>query len=33
MNMRLPADMLKAVKATAARKEMPYQRFIRQAVD
>jgi predicted DNA binding CopG/RHH family protein len=33
VNMRLPADLLDAVKATAARKGMPYQRFIRQALE
>lgn len=31
VNMRLPAELLEQVKATAARKGMPYQRFIRQA--
>ena len=30
---RLPADLLDAVKATAERKGMPYQRFIRQALE
>lgn len=33
VNMRLPTDLLEAVKATAARKGMPYQRFIRQALE
>ncbi len=33
VNMRLPADLLKAVKATAARQGVPYQRFIRQAIE
>ena len=33
VNMRLPAELLEAVKATAARKGMPYQRFIRQALE
>ncbi|MES3057648.1 BrnA antitoxin family protein [Sphingomonas faeni] len=33
VNMRLPAELLDAVKATAARKGMPYQRFIRQALE
>ena len=33
VNMRLPADLLDAVKATAARKGMPYQRFILQALE
>ncbi len=33
VNMRLPVDLLDAVKATAARKGMPYQRFIRQALE
>jgi len=33
VNMCLPADLLDAVKATAARKGMPYQRFIRQALE
>ena len=33
VNMRLPSDLLDAVKATAARKGMPYQRFIRQALE
>ena len=33
INMRLPADLLKAVKATAARQGVPYQRFIRQALE
>jgi predicted DNA binding CopG/RHH family protein len=31
--MRLPADLLKAVKNTAARRGVPYQRFIRQALE
>lgn len=33
VNMRLPAQLLEQVKATAARKGMPYQRFIRQALE
>lgn len=33
VNMRLPADLLQAVKTTAARQGMPYQRFIRQALE
>lgn len=33
VNMRLPAELLDAVKATAARKGMPYQRFIRRALE
>ena len=33
VNMRLPTDLLDAVKAIAARKGMPYQRFIRQALE
>lgn len=33
VNMRLPAELLDAVKATAARRGMPYQRFIRQALE
>lgn len=33
VNMRLPAELLDAVKATAARKGIPYQRFIRQALE
>lgn len=33
MNMRLPADLLDAVKATAAREGMPYQRLIRQVLE
>ena len=33
VNMRLPADLLKAVKTTAARRGVPYQRFIRQALE
>jgi predicted DNA binding CopG/RHH family protein len=33
INMRLPADLLKAVKSTAARRGVPYQRFIRQALE
>jgi predicted DNA binding CopG/RHH family protein len=33
VNMRLPANLLKAVKATAARQGVPYQRFIRQALE
>ena len=33
INMRLPADLLAAVKAKAARERMPYQRFIRKALE
>ena len=33
VNMRLPASLLKAVKATAARQGIPYQRFIRQVLE
>jgi len=33
VNMRLPAKLLKAVKASAARRGVPYQRFIRQALE
>ena len=33
VNMRLPRPLLEAVKATAARAGMPYQRFIRQALE
>ncbi len=33
VNMRLPASLLAEVKAAAAKAGMPYQRFIRQAVE
>ena len=33
VNMRLPAPLLAAVKAMAARAGMPYQRFIRQTLE
>ena len=33
INMRLPEDLLKSVKHTAARRGIPYQRFIRQALE
>lgn len=33
VNMRLPAELLKAVKAKAKRQGVPYQRFIRQALE
>ena len=33
VNMRLPRPLLEAVKATAAMAGMPYQRFIRQALE
>ena len=33
VNMRLPANLLKAVKTTAAHRGVPYQRFIRQALE
>ncbi|WP_299435854.1 BrnA antitoxin family protein [uncultured Rhodospira sp.] len=32
VNMRLPASMLEAVKASAAARGIPYQRFIREAI-
>jgi predicted DNA binding CopG/RHH family protein len=33
VNMRLPASLLAEVKAAAAKAGMPYQRFIRQALE
>lgn len=33
VNMRLPEELLKAVKSTAARRGMPYQRLIREALE
>ena len=33
VNMRLPRPLLEAVKATAAMAGIPYQRFIRQALE
>ena len=33
INMRLPADLLAAVKERATREHMPYQRFIRRALE
>lgn len=33
INMRLPRPLLDAVKATAAKAGVPYQRFIRQALE
>ncbi|MGO8865907.1 MAG: CopG family antitoxin [Alphaproteobacteria bacterium] len=33
VNMRLPRPLLEAVKATAAKAGLPYQRFIRQALE
>lgn len=33
INMRLPADLLAAVKERATREQMPYQRFIRRALE
>lgn len=33
VNMRLPGPLLKAVKASAAKAGVPYQRFIRQALE
>jgi predicted DNA binding CopG/RHH family protein len=33
VNMRLPKELLTAVKASAAREGMPYQRFIRHALE
>ncbi|MBI4273250.1 MAG: BrnA antitoxin family protein [Rhizobiales bacterium] len=33
VNMRLPSGLLKAVKTTAAKRGIPYQRFIRQALE
>ena len=33
INMRLPSKLLNAVKATAKRSGMPYQRFIRETLE
>lgn len=33
VNMRMPAELLARIKAVAAGKGMPYQRFIRQALE
>jgi predicted DNA binding CopG/RHH family protein len=33
VNMRLPGELLEAVKAAAQRQGVPYQRFIRQALE
>jgi predicted DNA binding CopG/RHH family protein len=33
VNMRLPRALLEAVRASAARQGVPYQRFIRQALE
>lgn len=33
VNMRLPQSLLEAVKATAAKAGIPYQRFIRQTLE
>ena len=33
INMRLPADLLAALKQRAAQERMPYQRFIRKALE
>jgi len=33
VNMRLPLQLLEAVRASAAREGVPYQRFIRQALE
>lgn len=33
LNMRLPAQLLNAVKKAAAKAKMPYQRFIRQTLE
>lgn len=33
VNMRLPAELLAAVKAAASKAGMPYQRFIRHALE
>ena len=33
INMRLPATLLQAVKASAAAEGIPYQRFIRQTLE
>lgn len=33
INMRLSSDLLKAIKSRAAKQGVPYQRFIRQALE
>ena len=33
VNMRMPQDMLDAVKAKAKERDIPYQRFIREAIE
>lgn len=33
VNMRLPTGLLEAVRATAARRGIPYQRYIRQVLE
>lgn len=33
VNIRLSSDLLKAIKTTAAKRGVPYQRFIRQALE
>ena len=33
VNMRLPLQLLEAVRASAAKAGVPYQRFIRQAIE
>jgi predicted DNA binding CopG/RHH family protein len=33
INMRLPSELLAAVKRAAAHRAVPYQRFIRQAIE
>jgi predicted DNA binding CopG/RHH family protein len=33
VNMRLPSKLLTAIKAAAVRADVPYQRFIRQALE
>lgn len=33
VNMRMPSELLEQVKATAAKKGIPYQRFIRQVLE
>ena len=33
INLRLPADLLKAVQSQAKRRGIPYQRFIRQVLE
>ena len=33
VNLRMPQDMLDAVKARAKQRDIPYQRFIREAIE